>query len=539
MSETFDLETAQTAQTAAAKKLLADRVLGRRRLIHFTKLTLPGYQAGWVHRDIAARLEVFSQQVRDRKSPRLMIMCPPRAGKSELASIRFPAWHLGHCPTHEIINVGYSTDLPMKFSRKVREIFRDPAYQGMFPMSQLSPDSQSAEAWLTTEGGGFTAAGVGGGITGKGAHVLIIDDPIKNQEEADSVLTRDKIWDWYQSTAYTRLAPGGGVLVIQTCWSDDDLAGRLQRQMKLGPEYDQFEIIKYPALSEQWEYRDDSDPDIQGPIVRSPVELDLSLPENRNLTLLRPIDFCLHEERYPTAALKKVRANLQPRIWSALYQQNPVPDEGLYFRKEFFQFTEPRELSNVRIFTAWDFAVGVKQVNDWTVGATMALTPDDELIVLDVLRMKGESYDIVEAILNTAAKYGSDPSVGYSIGVENGQIWLTLKPFLERRMRERRLYPPIEVLKPLTDKMARARPLQGRMQQGKLWFLKDASWFPNVQQELLRFPAGAHDDIVDALAWATHLSLAMEPPRVKSPPAPPSWRDRLLRPNLTASHMSA
>lgn len=533
-----DEQVKELSKSASAKKLLADRVLARRRLIHFTKMTHPSYEPGWVHHDMCRRLEVFSEQVRQKKSPRLMIMCPPRTGKSELASIRFPAWHLGHAPNHEIINVGYNLELPTGFSRKVRGLIQDPVYAGVFPGTALDPQSQSAEAWLTTSGGGFTAAGVGGGITGKGAHLLIIDDPIKNQEEADSALVRDKLWDWYQSTAYTRLAPGGGVLVIQTCWSDDDLAGRLQQAMRKGAEFDQFEIVKYPAISEQWEYRDDSNPDVPGPIIRSPTALDLSLPDNAGLTLLRPIDFCLHEARYSTEALKRVRANMQPRIWSALYQQNPVPDEGLYFRKEFFRFADQPALDNVRIFTAWDFAIGTKQVNDWTVGTTMALTPDDDLFVLDVHRMKGDALEIVEAMLNVAGRFGADPTVGYTLGVENGQIWLTLKPFLDRRMRERRLFLPIEVMKPLTDKMVRARPLQGRMQQGKLWFPKNATWFPQVEQELLRFPAGVHDDVVDSMAWATHLALAMEPPRIIEPPKPPSWRDKLL-PSFSGTHMSA
>ena len=218
---------------SAAAKLLADRVLARRRLLHFTKLTHPRYSAGWVHDDISRRLERFSREVAEGKSPRLMLLMPPRHGKSELASIRFPAWHLGQYPHHELINVGYNLDLPMGFSRKVREVFRDPQYQAIFPDAQLDPDSQSVEKWNTTKGGGFTAAGRGGGITGKGSHILTIDDPLKDQEEADSALVREKLWDWYQSTAYTRLAPGGGVLAIQTWWNDDDLAGRLQQAMAM------------------------------------------------------------------------------------------------------------------------------------------------------------------------------------------------------------------------------------------------------------------------------------------------------------------
>lgn len=522
------------------QRLLAQRVLARRRLLQFTQMTHPAYSAGWVHEDICRRLERFSAQVVAKKSPRLMLLMPPRHGKSELASIRFSAWHLGHSPTHEIINASYNLDLPMKFSRKVREVMRDAHYTAIFPDAQLDPDSQSAEAWNTTKGGGFTAAGVGGGITGKGAHILIIDDPIKNQEEADSVLVRDKLWDWYQSTAYTRLAPGGGVLVIETWWNDDDLAGRLQQAMATDPEADQFEVIRYPALSEHWEYRSE----LSGNIFRydSPIP-DVSNPPlgvERDLTLLRPKDFCLHEERYPTEALKRIRANLQPRIWSALYQQNPVPDEGMYFKKEYFRYQKVLPSpNNLRVYTAWDFAIGEKQQNDWTVGATILQDETDTLYVLEIFRMKGDSFQIVEAMLDAALRWGSIPTVGYLIGAEDGQIWRAIEPLLKKRMTERRQYPPYEVLRPMTDKLARARPLQGRMQQGRVVFPEGAGWLPQAEQELLRFPAGAHDDVVDALAWATHLCIGKEPPRMATPRPLPSWRDKLAIMGGSGSHMSA
>ena len=532
----------KTEKSAAAQRLLADRILARRRLLHFTKLTHPRYSAGWVHDDVCRRLERFSQQVAAGLSPRLMLLVPPRHGKSELASIRFPAWHLGHYPHHEIINVGYNLDLPMGFSRKVREVFRDPSFEAIFPAAQLDPESQSVEKWNTTEGGGFTAAGRGGGITGKGAHVLIVDDPIKDQEEADSVLVRDKLWDWYQSTAYTRLAPGGGVLIIQTWWNDDDLAGRLQQAMaKIGTEgveegIDSFEIIKYPALSTSFEYRDDSDPANPGQISLFDEEL-IETP----LTLLRAKDCCLHEARYPTDALKRIRANLQPRIWSALYQQNPVPDEGMYFKKEFFryqrQFPAPTGFS---LFTAWDFAIGDKNHNDWTVGATLMQDDTDMLYVVEIFRMRGDSFQIVEAMLDVAGRWGTAPQTDYLLGVEDGQIWRSIKPLFDKRSLERRQYVPYNVLKPLTDKMARARPLQGRMQQGRIAFLEGASWLAQAEQELLRFPAGKHDDVVDALAWATHLVLSKPPPRIYSPPPLKSWRDNLHQQSLfSTSHMAA
>lgn len=531
-----------------AKKLLADRILARRRLLHFTKLTHPRYSAGWVHDDICRRLERFSREVAQGLSPRLMLLMPPRHGKSELASIRFPAWHLGHYPHHELINVGYNLDLPMGFSRKVREVFRDPSFEAIFPDSVLDPTSQSVEKWSTTKGGGFAAAGRGGGITGKGAHILIVDDPIKDQEEADSVLVREKLWDWYQSTAYTRLAPGGGVLVIQTWWNDDDLAGRLQAAMaKIGTEgaeegIDDFEVIKYPALSTKFEYRDDENPENPGKIYRYdevPEQADLDAISPK-MTLLRPKDFCLHEARYPTIALKRIKANLQPRIWSALYQQNPVPDEGMYFKKEYMryqkQFPPPQSL---RIFTAWDFAIGEKTHNDWTVGATIMQDELDMLYVLEIHRMRGDTFQIVEAMLDTATKWGQIPQTDYLIGAEDGQIWRALEPLLKKRMSERRQYVSYEVLRPLTDKMARARPLQGRMQQGRVIFPDSAPWLPQAEQELLRFPAGVHDDVVDALAWAAHLVLGKAPPNLVTPPPLKSWRDKLNSSFDGGSHMTA
>jgi len=455
---------------------------------------------------------------------------------SELASIRFPAWHLGHHPEHEMINCGYNLDLPMKFSRKVREQLRDRAYEAMFAETKLDAESQSVEAWNTTAGGGFTAAGVGGGITGKGAHVLTIDDPLKNMEEADSAVVRENLWDWYWSTAYTRLAPGGGVLVIQTLWHDDDLAGRLHKQMMNMPDADQFVIIKYPALAEADEYLT---PD--GDIVRvDPDQLSFDPPPDGSI-LLRPKGESLHPERYPTKMMENYRANMHPRIWSALYQQNPVPDEGMYFKAEWFR-TEPTApmIRKRRIYQAWDFAIGEKQQNDFTVGATILHDENNFLHVLDIVRFKGDTFVIIEEILNALQKWTLYPDTPVTLGFEDGQIWRALKPVLEMRMHERNLFPPYEVLKPLTDKLVRARALQGRMQQGRVLFL-EAEWLHSAKQEMMRFPAGAHDDIVDALAWACNLIVNKSPPTPDDRvPVTKSWKDKLNNLGTAgSSHMAA
>lgn len=530
----------QLTKQQAAQQALAQRVLARRRLLYFTQLTHPRYKPGWVHHDICARLERFSRDVEAEKSPRLMLLVPPRHGKSELASIRFPAWHLGQFPHHEIINVGYNLDLPMEFSRKVREVVREPSYQKVFPDAVIDPDSQSVAAWKMTLGGGFTAAGVGGGITGKGAHILIIDDPLKNLEEADNIDTRDKLEGWYQSTAYTRLAPGGGVLLIETWWNDDDLAGRLQQHMSTSPDADQFEIVRYPAIAEKHEWRHRQTLRIVRTDEPELADADVGATElAADYEKLREPGEAL-DERYPLEALRRIRATFEPRIWSALYQQNPVPDEGMYFQKEYFRTLRSLpDMRHTRIYTAWDFAIGTKQQNDFTVGATIMQDASDTLYVLDVIRMKGDSFAMVEAILNAVERWGQVPDTDYMLGFEDGQIFKAIEPLLKKRMTERGLYPSYETMKPFTDKLARARPLQGRMQQGRVYFLGDASWYPQAEQELLRFPAGVHDDVVDALAWATRLCMDKAPPRAPDPVKLPSWRDRLLGGTGAGSHMAA
>lgn len=522
----------------AARAEVASRILARRNLVHFIQRMKPNYEAGWVHKDIGARLERFSLAVRNRQSPRLMILMPPRHGKSEMASVRFPAWHLGHCPDHEIINCGYNMDLPMRFSRWVREIVRDKAYTALFENCQIDPESQSAEAWNVLQGGGFTAAGVGGGITGKGAHILIVDDPIKNQEEADSIITRDALWDWYWSTAYTRLAPGGGVLVIQTWWNDDDLAGRLQARMKSEDgKADQFDVVKYPALAEQWEYENLSTNVIER------FDEELAPEAQEGLKFLRAPGDPLHPERYTRAMLENYRENMPRRMWSALYQQNPVPDEGMFFQKDWFKMEASAAPHHGRnVYQAWDFAIGEKQHNDYTVGVTLVQDELDYLHLVDVVRFKGDTFTIIEEILDAAEKWGSEDASPLLIGFEDGQVWKAVKPLLLARMQERQIFPPYQELKTLTDKMARASKLQGKLQHGRIWFPQDARYTQVVMQELLRFPAGAHDDIVDALAHAVNLSVSKSPKESRYSHRPlKSWKDKIpgLLKGSGGGHMSA
>lgn len=209
----------QAAATDPVRELAA-RELARRRLMPFVQRFRPKYMPGWVHKDICRRLERFVEAVERHEEPRLLLMCPPRSGKSELGSRHFPPWVLGKHPDWEIIAASHTGSLSLSFSRYIRDLLRDPAYNSVFPEAHLDPSSQSVENWNLTNGGGYLAAGVGTGITGRGAHILLLDDLVKDQEAADSNTIRENTWEWYISTAHSRLAPGGGVLGIMCLTGD-------------------------------------------------------------------------------------------------------------------------------------------------------------------------------------------------------------------------------------------------------------------------------------------------------------------------------
>ena len=519
-----DVSTSRLEQVKAqARRELFRRELLRRDILEFTKELEPNYMAGWVHKDICYRLERFSREVRDGRSPRLMLLVPPRHGKSLLASQIFPAWHLGHRPDHEIINVGYNLELPTRFSRRVREILQQDEYKAVFPDTMLDPESRSVEAWLTTRRGGFTAAGKGGGITGKGAHVMIVDDPIKNMEEADNFDIREKLEDWYFAAAYTRLAPGGGVLIIETMWHDDDLAGRLMNKMEFEAQADMFEIVRYPAISTQYEYRETSTYEITRSDTVLPALTDTHV-------LLREPQQALHQERYPLEYLQRVKANMPPRVFSALYQQDPVPEEGLFFTKDMFHITPSHpSLKHRRYYIAWDFAISEKRRADFTVGVCLMQDENDNLYLVDMVRFQGDSLRITTEFISMIQRWSDKPGSHVVLGVEDGQIWKSLKDVLKAQMREEKAYVSIQVLQALSDKETRAGPLQGRMSMRRLWFFEDSPWLKDTERELSRFPAGRNDDIVDALAWAVRLAAGKKPMRLPVAKKLKSWKDDLSK----------
>ena len=541
---------------------LAQRELAGKSLLEYIRHFHGKYDAGWVHKLICKRLELFMRQVERQEDPRLMIFMPPRSGKSTIASQYFPSYVMGHHPDWEIIAASYAVSLPLGFSRKNRALVQEKRYHQVFPETVLDPNNQSAEGWFTTKEGMYLPAGVGGGITGKGAHILVIDDPIKDAEEAGSETVQEKIWEWWDSTAKTRLAPGGGVLIFHTRWSDRDLAGRLIKQMKdqhaesaeliedtlrrleqaeqeqdvkevveLRAARDRFieereaiddwEVLSFPALAKNDEYIT-----AQGRIVTQ-------LPEDGRAVLLRREGEALHPTRFSRARMMNRKKGMIPRWWNALYQQDPVPDEGEYFQKSHFRYVgDPTWLQNnykrMKRFAAWDLAIGKKNRNDWTVGLIGGLDHDNRIYLLDHLRGRMGSKEIAKAILESAQRWQVD-----MIGLEEGQIKLAIFPYIQDVMAEMKYHPSFtegkSKLQPITDKEQRARVGQGKLQNGQVYVPLPTvcPWVEEFINELVRFPAGLYDDRVDAFAWLMRMMSGQAPPPKPKQMQVKSWKDEL------------
>lgn len=518
-------ERATQRERDVVQKDLADRELAKRHIIPFVRRFMPTYHTGWVHHDICARLERFVQQVERGESPRLILALPPRAGKSILGSDFLPSWVLGKHPEWEVIAASHTIALSLDFSRKIRQRLEDPLFTAVFPDARVSTSNSGAEQWRTTVGGGYRAAGVGTGILGMGAHIAIVDDPFKDADDAYSEGNREKVATWFNTTLMTRLAPGGGCLIIAQRWHDADLTGHVLMLRKeliaegADPsEIDDWQIVNYPALAEGDEYL----------MPTGEILVDPLLTEGSRL--LRRKGEALHPQRYDEKALQRIRSRMPPSQWNALFQQNPVPDDGDFFSKDMFRYQD--KLDGTRdqfvFLTAWDVAIGEKRRNDWSVGVVVAADAYNNMHVVDMVRGRFGTYELVTAACDLIQKWDC-----LQFGMEHGQIKMTLWPLILEEMRKRKITCSIsDDLKPIHEKEVRASPLRALMQTGRVTFplRQNAPWVETAEHELLRFPTGVHDDIVDALAWAAQLfRKAPKPQRldVQLRPREKSWRESM------------
>ncbi len=475
----------ELSREEAATEEIHKRALAKRHLLAFVQRYEPNYIAGWVHKVICDELMEFSRAVCAAESPRLMITMPPRHGKSLLASQYFPAWHLGNHPEHEFINTSYAQSLQMDFSRKIQELIKSADYHLLFGNLDITKKNEAIERWSLFDldknartGGGVLAAGVGGPITGRGAHIALIDDPVKNREEAESQTVREAAKAWYSSTLYTRLAPGGGVLIIQTRWHDDDLTGWLLNEMAAAQkEYnetgvwpedaDHWRIVDFPAMA-----TGDEDYRLRGE--------------------------ALHECRYPIQALARIKRTLAPRDWAALYQQNPQVEEGAYFEKKNVRYYQSNPPEHLDVYVAGDFAISKSDQANWTVFIVAGLDEAGNIYMLDEYRGRWNSEEIIDTMFKIQDRWHPR-----KFGLEKGHISLTMDSFLQSRIREEKRYDfHYEELKPgKADKQLRARSIQGLMAHGRVLWPEGALWVTEYINELLRFPNGVNDDRVDAAAW--------------------------------------
>ena len=427
---------------------------------NFAITMMNNYEPNWHHEVICKRL----QQVAEGKIKRLMIFMPPRHGKSQLASIFFPAWYLGRNPYKEIMACSYNDQMAEEFGRKARNIFKDEKFKLMFPNAQLSQDSKRINRWSTTVGGGYVAAGVGGPITGRGADVLLIDDPIKNKEDAESETMRAKTWDWYTSTAYTRLHPGGSVVLILTRWHDDDLAGRI-----LETEKDLWKIVKFPAISTNPErYRGKGQP--------------------------------LWPQKYPLEELKAIRKTIGSGNFASLYQQDPILSETQEFKETWFK-TWDKLPPKLRVMTTVDPAISQKKRADSSVVMTCGMDPQGQIYLLEYTNKKLNPTELISEIFKHKLTWKSE-----KVGIETIAYQQALVHFMKAEMKKRGQFINIKEINTRSNKESRIRGLIPYYQNGAIWHCKDSE---DLENELKRFPSGRHDDIVDALSM--QLSLLAKP----------------------------
>lgn len=403
---------------------------------------------------------------------RLMVFMPPGSAKSTYSSLLFASWWLARERSHHILASSYSADLADRWSRKVRALVDEHA--AILDVS-LSKEMQSVSHWALASGGEYRSAGVGGSITGFRAWLGIIDDAVKNREEADSETMRERTWDWFVADYETRLVPGAPLVVIGTRWHDDDLYGRiLKRAREIGEEWT---VIKLPAFA--------TDDD---PLGRAPGEP-------------------LWPEWQSKDQLDMERARKGPREWSALYQQDPTPEGGLYFERNWVRPTKPPPREFMRIIGASDYAV-TEGANDYTVHFVGGVDPEGTLHLLDRYRRQSSADQWIEAFLGLVKTW--EP---VAWGEEEAMILKSVGPFIERRMSERNLWVNRKGFRPVSDKPTRARTLQAMAAQGKIACDPDKPWLAELLAEMMSFPAGQNDDQIDALAILAQLSQDTPPPR--------------------------
>lgn len=400
------------------------------------------------------------QRVTDGVTKRLMIFMPPRHSKTETVTVRYSAYRLERNPALRIILGCYNQKIANKFSRKTRRICAH--------RIRLAADRKAVEEWETSVGGGFRAVGVGAGITGFGGDLIMIDDPIKSREEAESETYRERVWEWFNDDLYTRLEPDAAIILTQTRWHDDDLAGRLLKEMQAGGE--QWEVVSLPAIAEQ-----------NDPLGRKPGEP-------------------LCPERYSIDDLARIRERLGAYSFAALYQQRPIPAEGAVFHRDWFANAVVENAPDgLRWARGYDLAISTKTSADYTASFRCAFDRDGILYIADGLRKRMEYPEQRRYVIQRMVNEKNTVH-----GIEKALHGEALVQDLRRVPAVRHI--PFRSVRVESDKYTRALAWANLAEEGKIRLVR-GPWIEAFIDEACRFTGkgDAHDDQVDAVSIAVKM----------------------------------
>ena len=431
-------------------------------------LTQSMYEVAKHHRVLAAALEEV-----DRGTwPRLIVTMPPRHGKTQQISKFFPAWFTGRDPYRSTIVATYNDDYAGDIGRDVRDLLRHPRHLDIFPTCKLKAGAQASDRIKTLANGQLSFVGRGSASTGRGGHLLVADDLIKDAEEADSPTMREKIWNWFVKVFLTRqMRAGACVVLVMTRWNEDDIVGRLTDPHNPSfnrEEAGKWKVLNLPAIAE-----------LSDPMGRKPGE-------------------ALWPERFPLSMLE-AQKRLDPAGFMALYQQRPSPEEGAFFRaswlKTYMVANRPKA-EEMRIYASSDHAIGTdRKKHDASCMVIAGVCPNKYLWILDCYWQRKPPDETVESMLDLVALW--KPSFWFA---EDEAILKSIGPWIHKRKIERGIPVVIDSIPVHKNKEAIAQSIAGLMQSGRVIFPKSAPWFQEAKHELLHFPHGTNDDFVTAIS---------------------------------------
>jgi len=427
-------------------------------LLSYIRYEYPNYKIGKHHVATADHLmAVESQQI-----TRLQIFEPPRHGKTYEIQY-FIAWYIGRNPSKQIIYATYSQMRANDVGREVRNLLLSEFHEQIFPDCKISADSKSVNKISTQQHGNLFSVGVGAAVTGRGADLLLIDDPVRNREEAESKIQQSKLKDWFQSTAYTRLMPGrSGIIIVNTRWHENDLSGWTLRELKHEP----WHVLSLPAIAEPGDF-----------LGREPGE-------------------ALWPDSYDEEALEQIKLTVGTREWSALYQQRPVDVSGALVKLDWIQRFDLNEMPKFnKIVISWDTAYKAKQINDPSAATVWGITKNG-FYLIDVINKRMEYPDLKKETIRLYEKYR--PS---ALLVEDKASGQSLCQELKNSTRI-----PVIPINPDADKITRFNEITAFYESGKVYHPMKASWLVDYEMQITRFPHAPHDDMADStsqfLRWA-------------------------------------